>query len=213
MREACHHNHGTVSVEGFGGFGHDIPIIKVHIAIVSESPDGSCVLDKWFSVGTADDETYVFGLGADTFGHKHVVESVSIVVALDHVGHGVRRDVGAFTAVAQSPAEFVAVAFGHDATASALLGAAAVYVPFAYVGVVLSRLVGDAEVGDATAVEVSYHHIHLRPFRVDAHVSGFGDACIAVLAEHHTDAEVAQRRTAQGTRAPQPPHEDGCKPV
>ena len=174
-----------------------------------EAPDGGIVLGEAHGRGVGydidgirsslgnDGHLDVRRTGLHALGHEHIVEAVGIGIAAQQTGHHIAGGVGAEAALAQSPAQLVAVVLADDAALALFPAAAAVDVPAADVLELGTRLVGHLQVGHLATVQVSQHDVAFGTLGVDAHLTDLGDTGIAVRAQLYADVEVVESRTGK----------------
>ena len=101
--------------------------------------------------------------------------------------------VGLVAAFAQSPAEFIAVAFADNAASVGFPAPAPIDIPAFGVGVwYVCLVVGHTEVGDGASVEIADGDIEFCAVVVNMHVANLGHLSVSVVKNLHRDVKAVQ---------------------
>ena len=198
--EAAHDIHGTTASEGLIVVGHHLTVVETEFATETEAPDAAILLSEANGILFGfNSKVGLIGFGGDISIEEHVTDGIGIGMGMHEVGISIAGDVGTLTAVAKTPAEFITTMLIDDATLACLPAARVVDVPAADILILETCLVGDLQVAHLAAIEDTHTDIALRALRVDAHLTGLGDAGIAITAQHHLDVEPMKLRTCKNS--------------
>ena len=132
------------------------------------------------AVGGNNGQPRVGRLGPDSLVKEDVANGVGIRVGMYQTGNRIRGGIGAVTLIAQTPAEFVAVALLNDAALACLPLSALVDVPVVNAGIFASGLVLNPQVANDALAHIAQADIAFGTLAVDVHQTGLRNLCIAI---------------------------------